>query len=237
MDGKEKLLVVVGGLIGAAFLLTSPSERVGRARELIWTAAKIAGFGWLGNTAFKIVTGKTFLNSVSDWTKDKVATSEFWNKHYKKSKSEEIEIMRLSTISMGDKDFMMLAKEYKKAKDLGQRTITLPNMGSNDLTPAQVYTAMEVFFNRYPVENLIQKYSLVKPPPPTWQQVVGAEMIDDKSIDMPSSLLNRTFDEIHSGGTRLWNKGAELVRPITGPKIEEKGRAVGAAGGHRGAAP
>lgn len=204
MSGNEKMLVVVGGIIGAAMLMSSDSPRVARIKETIWTCVKIGGFAWLGNTVFKVFTGKTALDTISDWSKSNTATEAFWTKTYK-TNSEQAEILRKSTIYLGDMDFMRLAEEYKKARDLGKDEVSLPTIRNSDLNPKQIYTALDVFFKRYPVEQMMQKYAQAKPPKPTWREVMGTEMIDDGSIAMDDSLVDRTASEVKGTFTRFGN--------------------------------
>ncbi len=206
MDGKEKLLLVVGGIIGAAMLMGSDNPRIGKIRETIWTCAKIGGVAWFGNTLVKVFTGKTALQTVSDWSKSNVATEAFWTKTFK-TNSEKAEIMRNSTIFLGDKNFMYLAEEYKKARDLGRNKISIPSVGSKDMTPEQIYTALDVFFTKdpkYSVENLMRKYALVKPAP-NWREVVGSELIEDQSIVMQDSLVSRTVDAVGNTADKAYN--------------------------------
>ncbi|MFO0781256.1 MAG: hypothetical protein U0519_05285, partial [Candidatus Gracilibacteria bacterium] len=203
LDGKEKMLVVVGGLIGAAMLMSSDSPRVGKIRETIWTCVKIGGFAWLGNTVFKVFTGKTALDTISDWSKANTATEGFWTKTYK-TNAEQAEILRASSIYLGNMDFNRLAGEYKKARDLGKKRIELPTISSKDMTPEQIYTALDVFFQRYPVEGMMQKYAQVKPRP-TWREVMGTEMIEDGSIEMSDSLVSRTIDGVRGTVNNAYN--------------------------------
>lgn len=232
LEGKEKMLVVVGGLIGAAMLMSSDSPRVAKIRETVWTCLKIGGFAWLGNTVFKVFTGKTALQTISDWSKSNTATEEFWTKTYK-TNSEQAEILRQSTIYLGDMDIMRLAGEYQKARNLGKDEITLPTV--RDMNPKQIYTSLDVFFKRYPVEKIMQKYAQVKPEDRTWRSVMGAEMIEDQSIQMNDSVLSQTADAIGGTATRLYNAAAPKVEAavdyVASGKIGEGAKKAGKAGG------
>lgn len=228
LGGKEKMLVVVGGLIGAAMLFSSDSPRVAKIRETVWTCVKIGGFAWLGNTLFKVFTGKTALDTISDWSKSNTATESFWTKTYK-TNSEQAEILRASTVYLGDKPFNYLAGEYLKARNLGKNRVELPTVMSKDMTPEQIYTSMDVFFKRYPAEQLIKKYAQVKPPP-TWREVVGTEMIEDGSIEMQDSLISRTADAVHSTVNNAYNWVAPKAK-AAGEYISSGGLAQGMAKG------
>jgi hypothetical protein len=228
LGGKEKMLVVVGGLIGAAMLMSSDSPRVSKIRETVWTCVKIGGFAWLGNTLFKVFTGKTALDTISDWSKSNTATESFWTKTYK-TNSEQAEILRASTVYLGDKPFNYLAGEYKKARDLGKNRVELPTVMSKDMTPEQIYTSMDVFFKRYPVEKLMQKYAQMTPPP-TWREVVGTEMIEDGSIEMEDSLISRTTDAVHSTVNNAYNWIAPKAK-AAGEYVSSGGLAQGMAKG------
>ncbi len=229
LDGKEKLLVVVGGIIGAAMLMGSESPRVAKIKETMWTCLKIGGFAWFGNTLFKVFTGKTALDTVSDWSKSNVATESFWTKTYK-TNADQAEILRASTIYLGDKDFMYLASEYKKARDLGKNEIVLPTVMQKDMDPKQIYTSLDVFFKRYPVEQLMRKYAQVTPKA-TWREVVGSEMIEDKSIEMQDSLVSRTVDAVHGTVDRAYNymapRAAAAVDYVSSGKFAEAAAKTG----------
>lgn len=212
MDGKQKMLLVVAGIIGAGMLLGSKSPRVDKIRETIWTCMKIGGFAWVGNNIFKVFTGKTALQTVSDWSKSNVATMEFWTKTYK-TNSEQAEILQASTMYLGDIDIMRLAKDYQHARDTqppGKQKIHYPTISGKDMSDEQVYIALDVFFQKYPVDQVKLKYQRWKPAP-TWREVVGNEMISDGSIDMPDSVLSQTADSIHSTVNSAYNYAAPKV--------------------------
>lgn len=229
LEGKEKMLLVVGGLIGAAMLMSSDSPRVARIKETVWTCVKIGGFAWLGNTVFKVFTGKTALDTISDWSKSSVANEAFWTKTFK-TDAEQAEILRKSSVYLGDKDFMYLAQEYKKARDLGKNRVEIPTIRNSDMTPEQIYTSLDVFFKRYPVEQLMQKYSQVKPPKPNWREVMGTEMIEDGSIEMSDSLVSRTVDGVKSTVNNAYNWVAPKAK-AAGEYVTTGGLAAGMAQG------
>jgi|GEM_PF-3613061 len=207
LEGKEKMLLVVGGLIGAAMLMSSDSPRMEKVKETVFTCFKIAGVAWLGNTVIKVFTGKSGLDTLSDWSKSNVANADFWKKAFH-TESEKAEILQKGTIFLSDMDFMRLAGEYKKAKDLGKNEIDLPTVDPRDMDSKQIFTALDVFFKKdpnYDVSKLMQKYAQAKPPKPTFQQVVAAELIEDNSINMGDDLITRTGNAVKGAYTEAKN--------------------------------
>lgn len=214
MDAKEKMLVVVGGLFGGAMLLNSDNPRIDGVRETIWTAMKIGGYAWLGNTICKVLTGKTAIDHISDMGKSSTENEAFWTKTFKTG-PEQAENLRKSTIYLGDKDFMRLAEDYKKARDSGKTPLemSVPSVSSKDMNGQQIYAALDAFFNKdanYAVDKLIAKYAQMKPPA-TWREVVGTEMIDDGSLEISGSLISRTADKAVGTVERVYNWGAPKV--------------------------
>ena len=209
MSSGEKLITVGGILIGLVMLAKSESPRVAKIKEALWTCVKIAGVGYAANTIFKVFTGKTALDSISDWSKSSVAKESFWTRSFK-TEADKAEILRTSMVYLNDKDFLRLAGEYQHAKSRDIKRIVLPTVDTRDMTPEQIYTALEVFFQKYPVERLMQKYRQYKPRP-TWAEVVSTEMVEDGTVPFDNGLVDRTVDAAHSAATRGYN---EIAPPV-----------------------
>jgi len=225
LSGKEKLAVAAGGLITAAMILTSENPRMERLKEVAITCCKIAGVAWLGNKVCKVFMGETAIDAINEWSSETVASSDFWKRAFH-TESEKAEALRKATIFVGDIDFMRIAGEYKKAKDLGKDKIDLPTVSSKDMKPEDIFTAMKVLDSKYPVDQLMQKYALAKPPKPTFQEVVAAEMIEDKTIEMDDSLPSRVGAQVKGAYTRATNYIVPKVEAagdyIANGKLEEK---------------
>jgi len=233
MGSSEKMLLVVGGIIGAGMLLGSDSPRVSKIKETIWTCMKIGGVAWLGNTLVKVFTGKTALQTVSDWSKSNVATMEFWTKAYK-TNSEKAEILHASTMYLGDIEIMRLAKDYKKERDnpnhdADHKEISYTTISGKEMTPKQIYIALDTFFQTYPVDQMELKYAQWRTPgPATWREAIGNEMISDGKITMSDSLVSQAGAAVDSTFVRAGN--------YLGPKLEsaadyaKSGKLAGAIG-------
>jgi hypothetical protein len=105
---------------------------------------------------------------------------------------------------MGTQDFNDLAKKYQDAKASGEKKISVATVKQSDMTPEEIYTALDTFFSRYPVEKLIPKYRNAKQKL-NWTQVVSAEMSEDGMLDFKGNLAERAVDGVSEYGNRLWN--------------------------------
>ncbi len=111
-------------------------------------------------------------------------------------------ILRDSTVYLGDKKFDYLAQKYEEAKKQGKDEIEIGSVSKNDMTPKQIFIALDVFFNKYDkrsvdgeVVDLQSKYAKWNPPA-KWTEVVTNELIEDQQIDMPDSTALRMQDGV-----------------------------------------
>jgi hypothetical protein len=203
MSGGEKLLAVGGILAGAIMLIKSENGFVKKVKDYLFTAAKLAAGGVAANYVIKLFTGKSGVDTVSDWAKGSVSNDKFWTDTYK-TDAEKGAILEKSVVYLGNKDFLDLARKYKDAKATGQTEIKVPGIMDKDMSPKEIYTALDVFFSRYPVQKLEQKYRNAKPAP-FWSMVVGAEMTEDGRISMDGDLCERTATAVREVAIRGWN--------------------------------
>lgn len=220
MSSGEKLVVVGGLLAGTIWFATS--DKTKDAREKIWGAMKFTGGMAAGgitlNYLVKLFTGKSGVDTLKDWSKNNVDTDSFWTDTFKTT-PENAECVRKSTVYMGNLDFNDLAKKYQDAKASGEKKISLATVKQSDMTPEEIYTALETFFSRYPVEALITKYRNAKQKL-NWTQVVSTEMAEDGMLEFKGNLAERAIDGATEYGNRLWNgfwvttEGIGLMRPL-----------------------
>jgi hypothetical protein len=200
MDKTEKLVAVGGLIAGAVMLLTSDSPKVQKFKDFLWSTLKIGGLAVTANYAFKLFTGKTALESVEGWSKENLATDEFWMKAYD-TDAEKAALVQKSMVFIGDKDFMQVSKAYKEAKD---GKMKLPGVKDKDMSPQEIYLAVDTFFKKYPREQLELKYRNAKKSP-NWDAVVTAAMVEDSTIQVSGNIVERAYDNMREYSIRGWN--------------------------------
>ncbi len=175
--------------------MNSENEYVERMKETLGTVLKIAGGAFVANTAFKLFTGKSAIDSLSQSVASKASAPEAWQKVYK-TNAERVGVLRDSITYLGNYDFVYLAQKYRDAKLHNKTTIDLPALNKSEMSPDQVYTALDVFFSKYgrtvderghavDVEKTYKNWD----PPATWLQAVSNEMVSHDDIDIGSSVI------------------------------------------------
>jgi hypothetical protein len=203
MDGTEQLVTVGGLLVGAVMLLTSKNEKIEKFKNSLWTMLKVGGLGLTANYAVKLFTGKTAIDTATDWSKDNLATDEFWMNTYK-TDGEKAALVQKSIVYLGDKDFMQVAKAYKDAKAANKTEVSIPGVLDKHMSPSDIYLALDTFFKSYPVDTLELKYRNAKRRP-NWDSVVAAAMVEDSSIELSGNVVERAYDDVREYGIRGWN--------------------------------
>ncbi len=201
MDGTEKFVVVGGLLLATAMLLQSDNEYVKKFKDTLVSALGIGGVAYIGSKVFKLATGEGPLDALNKAVKEKTALPEFWTNAFK-TDAEKAMILRDSTVYLGDKKFDYLAQKYEEAKKQGKDEIGIGSVSKNDMTPKQIFIALDVLFKKYDkrsvdgqVVDLQSKYAKWNPPA-KWTEVVTNELIEDQQIDMPDSTTSRMKDGV-----------------------------------------
>lgn len=210
MDGTEKFVVVGGLLLATAMFLQSDSDNVKKIKESLFGILKLGGGIYVGSKIFKLATGEGPLDALNKAVTKKTALPEFWTKAFKTS-TEKAMILRDSTVYLGDKPFDYLAEKYKDAKGHGKTSIEMGSVSNSDMTPEQIFTALDVFFSKYDnrsvdgrTVNLRDKYKNWNPPA-KWTEVVTNELVEDKQLDLPESTLTRMADSVQGLAERGYN--------------------------------
>ncbi len=215
LSGGEKLIAVGAAIFGTAMLLNSDSPRMERWKEHLFTAAKIGLFGYfVAPTAWKLFTGKSVSQSFNEWTSSTAGNKDFWKKSLR-TNEENAEVVRASLIYLNEHNFLDMAERYKKAKASGSKKIELAAVNSKDLTPEQIYTALDVFFSQYGggmnslqnAENLRKRFRNHKPPV-TWLEAVSIMLVEDGRLEFKGNLIERVTDEAGAYLTVGWNAAA-----------------------------
>lgn len=207
LTGKEKLFLTGALTVGLVMFIRSKDEKVKAFREDLWGALKVAGIGvgavgGLG-IAYKLFTGESPLKSLNDVVTSTAGRERFLMDAYK-TDAEKAAILRKSMVYMADKDFLDLARRYREAKAINSDEIRLPTVFEKDMSPKEVYAALDVFFSRYPVEKLEQRYRLAQPRP-VWDQVIATEMAEDGLLSYRGNVIARTIENVEEYATRGWN--------------------------------
>jgi hypothetical protein len=207
MKGSEKLLAV-GGILLAGVLLFNSDEaehpNIKKIKDAVVGMAKIGGVALGANYIYKIFSGQTLLESATDWSHDTVAKKGFFSESFK-TDAEKGEMLRKSVICLGDKDFLDLAKKYKEVKASGQTKMEIQGVENKDMTPEEIFTAMDVFDKKYPVEKLQKRLEKAQPPY-TWSKAVLLMMMEDGTIKTPNGIVSDSIDFMKEKSTVAWNE-------------------------------
>jgi hypothetical protein len=218
MSGKEKLLAV-GGLAFAGFMLfNSENPKAVKLKNFVVGTLEAGGVALGANYIYKIFSGQTGLEAISDVTKDTIASKGFFSEAFK-TDAEKGEILQRSTVYLGDKGFLDLAKKYKEAKASGKKTVEVSGVEEKDMKPEEIYTALDVFFSRYPVAQLEKRFEK-SANPPNWTTVVSGVMAEDGKIEIKGNIMERAIDSVQEVSQRTWNgfwvttEGMGWMRPL-----------------------
>lgn len=207
MSGKEKLIAVGALVVGGAWFCMSDNEHVKGIREKLWSGLKLAGgvtAGAIGvNYVWKMFTGETAFDYFNDAVSSSTGTSEFWEKSFE-TDAQKAEILRKGMIYLGDRDFMDLAKKYKEAKARGETKIELVSVDKKDMTPEEIFTALDVFFSKYPAEKLELRYRKAGANP-KFLDVATTMLAEDGRIEFSGNLYDRAVGTIDDLRVRGWN--------------------------------
>ncbi len=207
MSGGEKLIAVGALVIGGIWFSTTTNDSVKAIREKLWTGVKLAGGAAVGAVGFnylwKMFTGKTALTYFEDSVSSSTGTSEFWEKSFE-TDAAKAEILRKGMIYLGDRDFLDLAKKYKDAKSKGETKIELVTVDKNDMSPEEIFTALDVFFEKYPVAQLELRYRKAEANP-KFLDVATTMIAEDGKIEFSGNLYDRAVSTIEDLSVRGWN--------------------------------
>jgi len=202
---EQKLAFVAMSLVGTYmvvdFLKSDPGGG-GKMKENLFTMAKYGVTAYLGNELVELATGRSAWSNLSNGVSNTVGNEAFWTKIYGNNKDRG-EVVRKSTVYLGDTDFMSLAQKYMDAKVAGKNKVegvVLPSQ----MTPEEVYKALESFFGRYPAGDLMKKYRNYKPAP-TYREIVATEMMEDASLTYKGDIVDSGKELVRSSFMRSYN--------------------------------
>jgi len=174
---------------------------VDEAKHILWVSAKIGMALYAGNTAFKVFTGKKFVDWASEGVKSSIHTDEFWMKnfHVPADHPERAEALRDSIAYLGDRDFLDLYNAYVHARDNGEKKVDLL-VNEKDMTPEQNFMALDTFFKEFPMDSeKLAEYQKQKPHR-TWLQGVTKE-IAEHGLPISKQLGDRVKGAAHDAYT------------------------------------
>lgn len=203
MSGKEKLFAVGGVILGGIFLFTSESPKVKWIKDKVTTLAKAGGVAFGANYIYKIFSGQTMLEAASDWSRDTVAEKKFFMETFK-ADEKSAEALSKSVIYLGDKNFIDIAKRYKNAQASGGNKIDIPGVEKKHMTPEEIFTALDVFFKKYPVDKLVKRFEKDENNP-TWSTIVSGVMVEDDSIQMSENVVSQAVEGVKDISVKGWN--------------------------------
>lgn len=204
MSSTEKLVAVGALIFGSIYIMKSDNDKVKKVKDYIWTGMKIVGGGVGLNYVFKLLTGKTGLDTLTDLTKDTAAKDSFWIDTYK-TDGKGAEILQKSTVYLADKDFMFLSKEYAKAKADGTHKVKVPGVDEKNMSQEEVYMALDTFFSRYPAVKLEPRFRNAKPDERKWIDVISTCMAEDGILEFKGDFFQRAVEGTKEYFVRGWN--------------------------------
>jgi hypothetical protein len=225
MSGWEKAGVVGLALVGVIGLFGSENPRVKRWKEGIFTLVKLGLGAFAVNAAGRFVTEdhKTLWQALNEESEPNVMQEDFFTKTFQAENTpENAEKLRDSVMYLGDKDFMYLAEEYRLAKAQDRTEIEMPGIATKEMTPRDIYIALDLFFSKFPLESsstgpgLLDKYHWATPPM-TWKQVVGTELAESNLVFTPG-LLDRAENFATRNAVRVNKAAHDFYYWITGHK-------------------
>lgn len=199
MSTGEKAVAVGAVLFSAVWLFSqSDNPKVQKFKDYAWKAIKLVGVGVGANYAWKLWSGKTGYEALNDWSSSTAGAPGFLKESFK-TDAERGEILNKSLVYMGDKDIMDLAKQYREAKANKKEEVRLATVADSDMTPKDIYLALDTFFKKYPLEKITKKYEKEDRDGRRWRSVMAAELAEDGRIDMQEGVLSRTYDNVRYG--------------------------------------
>lgn len=199
MSTAEKA-VAVGAVVFSAVWLFSQSDnpRVQRMKEHVWKGLKLVGAGVGVNYAWKLFTGKTAIAALGDWSKETAGSQTFWKETFD-TDAKHAEMLQKSTIYMGDKDILDLAKRYRDAKAAKKEEVRITSVAESDMSSKDIYFALDTFFKRYPVEKVEKKYQKEDKDARRWDAVIATELAVDNRLEYKEDVGSRMYDSVRSG--------------------------------------
>lgn len=205
MSGKEKLLTVGGLVLGTVLVYNwaKENETMKKIAGSLWTGIKYGGAAAAGaitlNYAYKLFTGKTAAEELELFTTGTTGSESFWTETFRTDPGSA-EILRNSTIYLGDKKFSDLARRYREAKAANSTNIEMTDVNKKDMSGEDIYKALDVFFSRYEIGKLEEKYKDQKDI--VWENVIAAELAEDNSIQIKEDVWDRIKSTVDEGYTR-----------------------------------
>lgn len=204
MTSKEKV-ISAGALIGiGAFLSFSQNETVKKIRSAGWKAIKYGAIGVGGvvgaDYLFKLFTGETALNSLSDWNESTVGNTDMWMNHFDVTE-DDAEKMQHSVVALGRLKLSTVIERFKAAKN---KKVEFGSRVSKQMSSEDVYTALAAFFKKYPPDQLEKKYATSKEKP-TFLDAVVNELAESGELEPKQNAVSAAASTVKEGATRAWN--------------------------------
>ncbi|GEM_PF-3949278 len=151
LSGTNQLILLAGGLFGAAFLLNADAEsgnpRTELWRERLFNVGKFGGALYFGNLLVKLFTGKSVVERIEGEPQADPSKQRWWKETYPKAPAEKSEALRKFLIYGGDLAFTEVAKAYRDTKAMKQHEIDLGLGGK--MSAQETYDAIDLFFQKH----------------------------------------------------------------------------------------
>ena len=198
-SSNQKLLFSGIAVLGGVMLFKADeNSAAGKVRETLWSALKIGGAAYGGNMLVELLTGKSALTRISEWSRGTVGSEKYWEREF--GGGEKSELVKKSLAYLGEKNFEDLAQKYAAAKSSGKRSIE-GVVTENEMTGEEVFIALDAFFSnpKRRVNDMLNKYRNVSPKP-SWRDVATTEIAEDAGSSAEPGLLTSAYEK----GPRNW---------------------------------
>lgn len=207
LDGKQKLLMVGVALIGGIMFFNSENPLINGMKKTLMTGAKVIGAAWLFDKVWYLFTGEGVVDTVTGTTSEGHKKSPFLKEAFNTTE-QGAGIMSKAMVQMGEFSFIDLISRYEEAIADGSRTIVGTRM-----PPNEAFQAMEIFFNKYPLNRLKTEYSKYNPPI-AFNQVITVELARDPHVKLEEALTTRVADSITDNFKKGYNYLASSAATI-----------------------
>ncbi len=198
LEGKQKLLMAGVALIGGIMFFNSKNVIIGKIKETLTTGAKALGAAWLFDKVWYLFTGEGVIDTVTGTTSEGHKKSPFLKEAFNTTE-QGAGIMSKAMVLMGEFNFNDLTARYEEAIADGSRTIEGTRM-----PPNEAFQAMEIFFNKYPLNRVKAEYSKYNPPI-AFNQVITIELARDPHVKLEEALTTRVADSITDNFKKGYN--------------------------------
>ncbi|MCA9373962.1 hypothetical protein KC725_02260 [Candidatus Peregrinibacteria bacterium] len=230
MSKGEKAVAVGALVIGTIWLFSqSDNPKIQKVKEYAWKGLKLAGAGVGINYAWKLFTGKTAVDALDNYASSTAGNAGFFKEAFK-TDDEGGELMQRSFTYMHDEDILDMAKRYRQARANKIKKIEVASVAHSDMTPEEIYTAVDTFFKRHPIDEVEKRFKNEKSDQRKWSTAAATLMGEDGRFEADEPVLDRAYENVrygwhtslnYIGSTAGWKYVKDTYRDWTGKEVND----------------